>query len=190
MANFTSSKLEGTGNPFVGQGDLVIFDVMASYTNKTLADLENPKSLGQIVQDSTSWDGDDVEVSQIKDEQGNVITAKTTAGTIAFSFELASTSAEMIKKFLKGVNVTASTIAGWTGNNTAVGFGNDLPVISNLPIAIVNDAQTRAWVYPRCKVSSNLSLSDGLWRIKCSVVAEAVNETNLKTGMIVDYVSA
>ena len=64
MSNkLAKGNFESTGNPFVGQGDLVMFDAMATYAEKTLADLKNAKSLGQIVQDSTSWEGDDVETT-------------------------------------------------------------------------------------------------------------------------------
>jgi len=196
MSKLAKGNFESTGNPFVGQGDLVMFDAMASYANKTLADLKNAQSLGQIVQDSTSWEGDDVETTQIKDEQGNLITARTTAGTLAFAFELASTSRAMVSKFLKGTAVSGagavsgtfapSQIGSGFASAKAVGFGYDLPVLNNIPLAIVNDGQDRVWVYPKCKITSNLTYTDGLWRIRASVVAEMVNETNLKTGMIID----
>lgn len=187
---FTNNKVENTGSPFVGQGDLVMFDAITEYAGATLASLKNPKSLGQVVQDSTSWEGDDVETTQIKDEQGNLITARTTAGTLAFVFELASTSRLMVKTFLKGSDVAGSfgsgAGSGWTGSLVGTGFGVELPVLNNIPLAIVNDGQDKVWVYPKCKISSNLTYSDGLWRIRASVVAEMVNETNLKTGMILE----
>lgn len=187
---FTNNKVENTSSPFVGQGDLVMFDAITEYAGATLASLKNPKSLGQVVQDSTSWEGDDVETTQIKDEQGNLITARTTAGTLAFVFELASTSRLMVKTFLKGSDVAGSlgsgAGSGWTGSLVGTGFGVELPVLNNIPLAIVNDGQDKVWVYPKCKISSNLTYSDGLWRIRASVVAEMVNETNLKTGMILE----
>lgn len=170
---------------FAGQGDLVIFDPIADYGEATLASLANPQSLGQIVQDSTSWDGDDVSVDQIKDEQGDIITARVTAGTLAFSFEIASTSKEMIKKFLKGVDVSDSTLAGFTDVTGATGFGSSLPVFT-APVAIINDELNRAWLYPKAKITSNLSLSDGLWRIKASVLAEFVDNGHLYTGMVIE----
>lgn len=180
------TNFEAAQSLFAGQGDLIIFDPITDYASATLATLANPKSLGQIVQDSTSWDGDDVSVDQIKDEQGDIITARVTAGTLAFSFELASTSQEMITKFLKGSNVTPAAIEGFTGTPTKItGFGVDLPVFT-APMAIVNDELNRAWLYPKAKVTSNLAYSDGLWRIKASVLAEFVDTASLKTGMIID----
>lgn len=180
------TNFEAAQSLFAGQGDLIIFDPITDYGSATLATLTNPKSLGQIVQDSTSWDGDDVSVDQIKDEQGDIITARVTAGTLAFSFELASTSQEMITKFLKGSNVTPAAIEGFTGTPAKItGFGVDLPVFT-APMAIVNDELNRAWLYPKAKVTSNLAYSDGLWRIKASVLAEFVDTASLKTGMIID----
>lgn len=184
MAKITN--FEAATTLFAGQGDLVIFDPITDYSAATLAGLKNPKSLGQIVQDSTSWEGDDVSVDQIKDEQGDIITARVTAGTLAFSFELASTSHEMVQKFLKGSTVTPAAIEGFTGTPTKIsGFGVDLPVFT-APIAIINDELNRAWLYPKAKITSNLSYSDGLWRIKASVLAEFIDTASLKTGMVID----
>ena len=180
------TNFEAAQSLFAGQGDLIIFDPITDYASATLATLANPKSLGQIVQDSTSWDGDDVSVDQIKDEQGDIITARVTAGTLAFSFEIASTSQEMITKFLKGTNVTPAAIEGFTGTPAKItGFGVELPVFT-APMAIVNDELNRAWLYPKAKVTSNLAYSDGLWRIKASVLAEFVDTASLKTGMVID----
>lgn len=183
------TKFDSNPTLFAGQGDLLIFDAIEDYTGKTLADLQNPLSLGQIVQDSTSWDGDDVSTDEIKDEQGNLITARVTAGTLAFSFEIASTSQTMINKFLKGAAIDpVANTALLSGNGTpskVTGFGTALPVFT-APIAVVNDEQNRAWVYPKAKITSNLSLSDGLWRIKATVLAESVDQAGLKTGMVIE----
>ena len=190
------AKLEGAAKLFAGQGDLVIFDAIADYAAKTLADLVNPKSLGQIVQDSTSWEGEDVNTDQILDEQGNLITARVTAGTLGFSFDIASTSPTMVKTFLAGVDITGTTLTGLFDTNTvtAVGFGTALPVMTR-PIAVLNDELNRAWIYPKAKITSNLTLADGLYRIHAVVLAENVdnkdqsNNTILATGMIVEKTS-
>lgn len=177
-------KLEQASVLFAGQGDLFIFDAVADYGTATLATLDNPKSLGQIVQDSTSWEGEDPEISEILDEQGNVITARVAAGTLGFSFNIASTSATMIKKFLKGADITLPTNDTWA-SGTAVGFGVEVPTIV-VPIAIVNDTKTRTWLFPKAKITSNISLEDGLYVIHCSVIAEGLDTQNLKTAMVID----
>lgn len=177
-------KIEQASVLFAGQGDLIIFDEVADYGSATLAKLAGPKSLGQIVQDSTSWEGEDPEISEILDEQGNVITAKTTAGTLSFAFDIASTSQEMIKLFLGGKSVELPTSTTWE-TGTAVKFGTEIPTIVR-PIAIVNDLKNRTWVYPKAKITSSLSLEDGLYRIHCAVIAEGIDTDHLGTVMVVD----
>lgn len=188
------TKLDSSPKLFEGQGDLVIFAEITDYTNKTLANLTSPTSLGQIVQDSTTWEGEDVSTDQILDEQGNVITAHVTAGTLGFSFDIASTSSTMITTFLKGAAISEAgnldlfgTTAEATG--TVTGFGVELPVFTR-PIAILNSEKNRAWIYPKAKITSNLALSDGLYRIHAVVVAEQVDQLKMKTGMVVEKASA
>lgn len=178
-------KIDAATAPFVGQGDLIIFKAISDYSAATLADLEEPESLGQIVQDSTSWEGEDVSTDEILDEQGNLITAKVTAGTLSFSFDIASTSANMMKKFMKAADITPGNVAWLETDATAVGFGVDLPVFT-VPILVADQEKKRAWVYPKAKITSNLSLSDGLYRIHAVVLAEQVDTANLKTGILLE----
>ena len=187
MAGITN--FEDVTGLFAGQGDLVIFDKPTDYATATFATFTNPKSLGQIVQNSTSWEGEDPETTQIKDEQGNIITASVTAGTLGFSFEIASTSKKMVKKFLNGEDIDSLTNASIGTGITGVGFGTELPVIT-APLMILNDEKTRAWLYPKSKIVSNLSNSDGFWRIKATVTCEYLKTASLRTGMILDMTSA
>lgn len=188
----TVGKIENVTGLFSGQGDLFVFDALSDseYASATLATLKGAKSLGQIVQDSTSWEGEDPEVTEIKDEQGNIITAKTAAGTLAFSFNLASTSSTMIKKFLKGINIDVAALTSdatpWTENGMVVtGFGTEIPVVT-LPVAIVNDGLNKTWLYPKTKITSSLAYEDGLWVIHCACIAENLDTTGLKTGMLIE----
>lgn len=188
----TVGKIENVTGLFSGQGDLFIFDALSDteYANATLATLKGAVSLGQIVQDSTSWEGEDPEVSEIKDEQGNVITARTAAGTLAWAFDLASTSSVMIKKFLKGINVDVSELTTdgtpWNESGMVVtGFGVEIPVVT-VPMAIVNDGLNKTWFYPKTKVTSSLAYEDGLWRLHCACIAEYLNTSGLKTGMLIE----
>ena len=178
-------KIDAATVPFVGQGDLIIFDPVSDYSAATLASFTNPKSLGQIVQDSTSWEGEDVSTDQILDEQGNIITAKVAAGTLSFSFDIASTSANMMKKFMAAADITVGSPAYVAASSTAVGFGVDLPVFT-VPILVADQEKKRAWIYPKAKITSNLSLSDGLYRIHAVVLAEQVDTANLKTGILLE----
>jgi hypothetical protein len=64
-------------------------------------------------------------------------------------------------------------------------FGTEIPTIVR-PIAIVNDLKNRTWVYPKAKITSSLSLEDGLYRIHCSVIAEGLDTDALGTVMVID----
>lgn len=189
------SNLETAQSLFVGQGDLVIFDEVTDYSTATIATLANPKSLGQVVEDSSSWTGDDVTVNEIRDEQGDLITATVGSGTIAFECELASTSATMIQTFLKGSTIAGATAMSsvfGTGSGTgvsAVGFGTELPVITR-PIAWLNDEKKRIFLIPKAKITANITNSDKLMRIKLSVLGEYLDTDNLKTAVIIDGQSA
>ena len=189
------NKVDSATVPFVGQGDLIIFDSAFSggktYDTAKLSDFQNPVSLGQIVQDSTSWEGEDVSTDQILDEQGNLITAKVTSGTLSFSFDIASTSANMMKKFMGAADISSSNLGSpsfLSASNpapSAVGFGVELPVFT-CPILVADQEKKRAWVYPKAKITSNLSYSDGLYRIHAVVLAEQVDTATLKTGMLLE----
>ncbi len=185
------NKIDAATAPFVGQGDLIIFAAIADYSSAKLSDFSSPQSLGQIVQDSTSWEGEDVSTDQILDEQGNLITAKVTAGTLSFSFDIASTSANMMKKFMAAADISAANLGSpaWLESSNpspaAVGFGVDLPVFT-VPILVADQEKKRAWVYPKAKITSNLSLSDGLYRIHAVVLAEQVDTQYLKTGILLE----
>lgn len=189
------SKVDAATAPFVGQGDLIIFSSTfansKTYADATLADFQSPQSLGQIVQDSTSWEGEDVSTDQILDEQGNLITAKVTAGTLSFSFDIASTSAAMMKKFMAAADISSTNIGSpaWLNSSdptpAAVGFGVDLPVFT-CPILVADQEKKRAWVYPKAKITSNLAYSDGLYRIHAVVLAEQVDTAYLKTGILLE----
>ena len=185
------NKIDAATAPFVGQGDLIIFAAIADYSTAKLSDFTSPQSLGQIVQDSTSWEGEDVSTDQILDEQGNLITAKVTAGTLSFSFDIASTSANMMKKFMAAADISSANIGSPTwlesANPTpaAVGFGVELPVFT-VPILVADQETKRAWVYPKAKITSNLAYSDGLYRIHAVVLAEQVDTAYLKTGILLE----
>lgn len=178
-------KIDAATVPFVGQGDLIIFDPIDDYSAATLASFTNPQSLGQIVQDSTSWEGEDVSTDEILDEQGNIITARVTAGTLSFSFDIASTSADMMKTFMAAADITVGSASYLASGSTAVGFGVDLPVFT-APIMVVDQEKKRAWVYPKAKITSNLSLSDGLYRIHAVALAEQVDTASLKTAILIE----
>lgn len=190
MASSKISTFEAATVPFVGQGDIVIFKETTIDSTTNFAAFEEAKSLGQIVQDSSTWEGEDASTEEIRDEQGNTITVKPIAGTLGYSIDIASTSAKMLKKFMKAVDISATDIgateAQWIANAaTAVGFGVDIPVVE-IPILWINDTKTRSLFFPKAKITSNFAYTDGLFRIHATVVAENVNTEHLKTAMVIE----
>lgn len=185
------SNLDSAQSLFVGQGDLIIFNEINDYGTADLSSLTNPKSLGQIHEDSSDWTGDDVSIEEIRDEQGDLITATVSAGTLAYEFNIASTSDMVIQTFLKGIGIPSAALAsiwetpegGTAPTVSAVGFGIDLPVITR-PIGWLNDEKKRMLLFPKGKITANLAINDGLLEVHCAVLAEYVDRPTLKTGMI------
>ena len=86
-----------------GQGDIIIFSApTGGYSSATTIAqcMTNAASLGQVVQDSTSWDGEEVSFDALLDEQGDVITSTANNGTHEFSFDLADLEPDFLKVFL------------------------------------------------------------------------------------------
>lgn len=179
------SKLDVATVLFNGQSDIVVFDEVENYAEATFTTLTaTGSSLGQIVEDTTSWDGDEPTLSEIKDEQGDVITVTPESGTLAFSCDIASTSTNVLKIFMKAEeikNLEASATLGAVSD--AVKFGTELPVITR-PIAIINDEANRVLLFPKAKIVGNLALDSKLWRVHISVTAEFIDTATLGTGMI------
>lgn len=180
----------GVTDIFSGQSDIILFNEVTDYNEKKIGDLEGAKSLGQIVQDSTEWNGGEPEVGNIIDEQGDVITASVTAGTLGFTFQMADTSADNFKEFLNGVDLTeinrydGEADGTWNNISKIIGFGTQLPTMTR-PIMVVNDEMNKSILLPKAKITSNLTIEDGLLRISVTVVAENVDTKYLKTGMLI-----
>lgn len=178
-------KTAGITDLFNGQSDIVLFDEVTNYESASITTLAGAKSLGQIVQDTTEWTGDEPSVDNILDEQGDIITASVTAGTVGFSFEMADLSPDTIKEFLRGVDISGvSEGDAWESIAKVVGFGHQLPVMTR-PIMIVNDEANKSMLIPKAKITSNITIADGLWRIAVNVTGETVDTANLKTCMLI-----
>jgi hypothetical protein len=91
----------------------------------------------------------------------------------------------MMKKFMAAADITVGSPSYLAASSTAVGFGVDLPVFT-VPVLVADQEKKRAWLYPKAKITSNLSLSDGLYRIHAVCLAEQVDTANLKTGILLE----
>ena len=189
MAGITKTSL---GDFFIGQGDMIYWDSLSSYESATLASLVNGKSFGNIKEDSTSWTGEDMTETVVKNEQGNVIATTTTAGTLSFEATLAEMDSAIVQKLLKGTPIPgiSSLSVDWLESSglataTAVGFGVDLPVVE-MPVGISNDTLDKTLIFPKAKVASALVIEDKMICIKMSITAQAIDIDGLKTGMILN----
>lgn len=178
---------------FNGQSDIVVgYSPIANYNTATIADITDFFSVGDVVEDTTDFAGDDATIDSILNEQGAVITSSTTAGTIAFTFSMANMSAEFVKFFLNA-NDNSGVITPPTGSSSAdyidakkmVGFGYTQGVLTR-PVAIINGEKNKMLLMPKAQIVSSLGFEDTLMVINVTVTAENVDAPNLKTVMLID----
>ncbi len=177
---------------FMGQSDIIIFDHVSDYNTAKISTFTNPKSLGDIDQDSTSWTGDDPSVEPRRNEQGEAVTSKVTNGTQAFEFNIMSMDFNNVATFLspgaKKEAIAATTGAAWGATNgikKVVGFGST-PSVMTRPIMITNDEGDLSLLFPKAKIVSNLTLDNGMFLLHVSATAEAVDTADLDTAMLIE----
>lgn len=170
---------------FNGQSDIAVFDKVADYTSalgfKDVA--KGGVSVGQVVADSTSWEGEDADLESILDEVGNTIVSTAKKGTYAFACELANISEAKLVQFLNAVKVTVATGATGITSTSLIKLGSKMPVITR-PIAIFNETNDKFIMFPKAKIVSSFKLDGKLWRIRIKAVAEMVDTAELGTVVI------
>lgn len=184
------TNLDTVSELFKGKGDIVLFDAL-NLSSGTLAALTGAKSLGDIKLDSTTWTGDAPTETLVKNEQNEVVTSSTVAGTFGFEFTVLSTSTSMMQKLMAAGIITQTFVAGDTflPSSVVLGFGTSLPVVE-CPIAVMNESLNKTIIYPNGKITSSLAMDGGVTCIKCKVTAQKVDTATLKTVMIVTNASA
>ena len=183
MAGIKSRKITEIFN---GQSDIVLFDEPSDgYTAQTsFADVTaSGMSLGQVVEDSTSWEGEDPSIDSIKDEQGDIIVSTVTAGTYGFSCDIADVSEEMAMAVMKAAKVQTPGTSTGIGSLSNVLKFVELPITTR-PIAIFNDEANKWILLPKAKIVGNLTLDSKLWRIHISATAEYINTDTCGTFMM------
>lgn len=171
---------------FNGQSDIVLFDAPTDGydADTSFADVTaSGMSLGQVVEDSTSWEGDEPTIDVIKDEQGDPIVSTVTAGTYAFSCDIADLSEELAQAIMKAAKVTTPGTSTSISTPTNVLKFVELPV-STAPIAIFNDEANKWILLPKAKIVGNLSLDSKLWRLHITATAEYIDTDTLGTFMM------
>lgn len=183
-------KFDAATSTFKGQSDLVVGQEMTDtdYTDTaTLADVfATPKSLGQILNGSTEWGGDETSAENITDEQGDIIAATYTKGTNVISFSIASFSQNILKEFMK-----AEDIAGAFGDGGIFGTGAKAVGMTELPITtrgflMANDKGDKCIVFPKAEIVASVTLQDGLWCVRGTATAQYIKTTNLQTVMEIE----
>ena len=183
MAGIKSRKITEIFN---GQSDIVLFDEPSrGYTaNTSFADVTaSGMSLGQVVEDSTSWEGEDPSIDSIKDEQGDIIVSTVTAGTYGFSCDIADVSEEMAVAVMKAAKVQTPGTSTGIGSLSNVLKFVELPITTR-PIAIFNDEANKWILLPKAKIVGNLTLDSKLWRIHINATAEYINTDTCGTFMM------
>lgn len=179
-------KKQITSTILTGQSDIVVFDKVEDYTEATFTSITaSGESVGQVSGDSSEYAGEDATTENWVDEQGNIITSTSTAGTVAVKFNMANLSADNVKKFLNGVGLTGLSSTLITEVKNAVGFAVDLPVMTR-PIGWFNDEANRCLFMPKAKMVSSLGYDAKRFTINVTATAEYINSTTLKTAMIFD----
>lgn len=176
---------------FNGQSYLIVFDEVADYAGKTVADITKAGfDVGQVFQGSTTWTGEDPSFDNVLDEQGDVIVPNPTKGTYGFDFEMADFSADKFKTFLKGTAITSlGTGSAFGATATAVATTAEMPVITR-PVAIVNDTANKAIFLPKARILTGPNMEDKLFVLKSTCMAQDCNvDGKLGTFMLIDKVA-
>lgn len=179
-------KNEIASTVFVGQSDIVLFDEVADYSTATFTTITaSGTSVGQVSGDSSEYAGEDAEVDNWTDEQGDMISSTVKSGTVAIKFQMADLSVDSITTFLRGTKLEGLTSTLLSDVKNAVGFGVELPVITR-PIGWFNDEAKRTLFLPKAKIVSSLAYDSGHFTISSTATAEYINSATLKTAMIID----
>lgn len=175
-------------NVFDGQGCLIIFDPVSDYDNATVAQITaNGIDVGQVINGSSEWTGEDAAFDNLTDEQGDVIVPRPTAGTAGFDFVMADFAAEKMKKFMHGreISLTGMDGSAFKGATKAIAIGDQMPVIE-APAAWVSATMDKVTFFPKARIVTSPTYQDGIMGLKSSVVAQDCNTTNLGTMMFID----
>lgn len=190
------TKIDAATETFDGFARVILFPDVdpADFTDSTtLAQvLTGGKDLGQIVEDSPSWDGEDADVEVLRDTEGGVIRALPTPGTFAWSCRVASTSATM-SEAIAGAKLTDTTAGAIGDVTTAAGkkiIGlNPGDMAKRCPIAVLNKTKNRLMLFPKASVNASPAYEDDMMEYNLSATAEDVNTDILSTMMFIPLAS-
>ena len=174
---------QGAPEHFLKNGGIIFFDEVADYASASLSTFTNPTLAGDILQDSTSWEGDEINFETINNELGEAVITTVTNGTYAYSFNLMSSDEDTIKKFLNGADVTISSQPAWMTGAKAVGYGTTLASFE-APVGWINQDENKMLLFPKARVIATQAWEENLLVITVTVTAQKVDTDDLKTVML------
>ena len=163
------------------------FDVNTLSSSTTLAQiLANGKDLGQIVEGSESWDGDDIEISTLKNTEGGAIRSKKTPGTCAWSCRIphsketaALVGGKTIKETSLGTDFTKAE------SSDVIGI-NPKDMMFDCPIGVLNLDRNELALFPNGSAAFALTIEDdGLMEYNVKASANDIDTDTLSTMMFI-----
>ena len=184
------TQLDDSASFFKGYSTGIIFDALAG-NEKDLGDLKAPKWVGSIFQGSTSWTGEAPTMTPHRNEDGNSVYTFASGGSSSLTLDIMSTSDTIIETFLKGTainntNVGSPTWIKSTASPSAIGWGDQLPVIER-PFALVNDLDNQILLFPKALIAAAIVNNDRALHVRLNINAQELPSamTYLKPVMLV-----
>ena len=175
-------KIESTASVFTYDGRAYVGEKVADYETATIESIVATfKFIGSTANGTTSWAGEDMSTEDYTDEAGNVLDSKVTAATNGIDLEIASTSHAQLKQWLgaRDIDVTFTADDNFGVGTTAVGIGT--VTSKTLPFGMIDKENKMAVIYPKALITGGITFSDGRFRIKLAVRAQAIESSTLDT---------
>jgi len=163
------------------------FDLAKLSETTTLAEiLAAGHDLGQIVEGSPSWDGDDVEVNTLKNTEGGAIRSVTTPGTLAWSCRIPHSKETALLVGATEMEVTSLGDGFQLAEGKKVIGVNPSDLIHQCPVGVLNLTRNELSLFPKGSVSFAMTIEDDdLWQYTVNATADEIDTANLKTMMFI-----
>ena len=193
MANTIGTLDVSVGGCFAGIGELVVFDSLsdASYASAKLSSFTGAVKVRPLYNGSTSWTGDDPDITQLKDEDGNVQCSYAEGGSNSFETVCMKLNQALTKKFLGGAAISDASLSDdtWIKSSDIIGVAGNYHT-SIMPVAKFDKSKGVAIVFPKALCTASLVSQDDGVGIKLTFEALDINTSDLKQLMIVSAATA
>ena len=188
MAANTIGNLDvSVGGCFSMLGELVVFDSLtdAAYETAKVSTFANAMKVRPLYNGTATWTGDEPEITQIKDEDGNVECSYAEGGTNSFEAVCIRLNKALTTKFLNGAVITDASLSSstWLTSADIVGIDGNF-YVSYMPVAVFDKQKKTAIFFPKCQVTASLVNQDNGVGLKLSFEAQQISTANLKQLMI------